>query len=153
MGNYAEIQKPPNSLKQYDLSYKIDSNWYINLSYNNKLNKSTRKPYKDLFSKLSWDLKKNKKRERGSHTDFYTCSLNIWVASSLSRKPKPNHALYQKNYKILQRLHFWIKQNTKILESHKNLNPYIVRSHFQAWNHTKKHSEAQEQPNLSGGSP
>jgi len=40
-----------------------------------------------------------------------------------------------------------------ILESHKNLKPNIARSHLQNWNHTKKHLEAKEQPDLVGGSP
>jgi len=53
---------------------------------------------------------KNKIREKGSHVDFYTGSLNNWATSSLSRQIEPNHALYQKKYKIPQRLHFWIKQ-------------------------------------------
>jgi len=53
-------------------------------------------------------------RERGLHIDFYTSSLNTWATSSLSRQPEPDHALYQKFYKIPQRLHFWIKQNAKI---------------------------------------
>jgi len=51
---------------------------------------------------------KNKIMERESHNDFYIGSLNIWVTSSLLRQPEPDHALYQKNYKILQKLHFWI---------------------------------------------
>ena len=60
---------------------------------------------------------KNKTRERRSHIDFYTGSLNIWATYNLSRQLEPYHALCQKNYKIPQRLHFWIKQHTKILES------------------------------------
>jgi len=47
---------------------------------------------------------KNKIWEKGSHTDFYTSSLNI--TSSLSGQLEPDHALYQKNYKIPKRLHF-----------------------------------------------
>jgi len=70
----------------------------------------------------------NKIIERRSHNDFYTASLNIWHISSLSRQPKPNHALYQNFYTILPRLPFWIKQNTKILESYKNFIPNIVRT-------------------------
>jgi len=44
-----------------------------------------------------------------------------------SSQLKPDDALYKKNCKIPQRLHFWIKQSTKILESHKNLKPYTTR--------------------------
>ena len=48
---------------------------------------------------------------------------------------------------------FEYNKNINILVSQKNLNPYTAISHLQTWNHTKKHLEAQEQPNLGGGSP
>jgi len=61
----------------------------------------------DLMSFLEI-YKRNKIRERWSHNDFYTSSLNIWATSSLLGQSELDHALYQKNYKIHQRLHFWI---------------------------------------------
>jgi len=56
LGNFVQTRNTLNSLKQNALSYKIVSNWYINLSYITRLYKSTCKPYKDWFSEFSWDL-------------------------------------------------------------------------------------------------
>jgi len=38
----------------------------------------------------------NKIREKRSHKQFYTGSLNNWATFSLLGQPEPNHALNQK---------------------------------------------------------
>jgi len=45
---------------------------------------------------------KNKIRERQSHNDFYTGSLNICGTFNLSGKLEPDHALYKKITKSLK---------------------------------------------------
>ena len=65
------------------------------------------------------------------------------------------HPVYQDNLSLI--MHY-IKRITKSLkdytfESHKNFNSYTVSFHLQTCNHTRKHLEAQKQPNLGGDSP
>jgi len=48
--------------------------------------------------------------KRRSHKQFYIGSPNNWATSSLSRQPKPNHAVNQNFCTIPPRLYFWSKQ-------------------------------------------
>jgi len=81
---------------------------------------------------------KNKIRERESHNHFYTSSLKYEL-----------HSVYQDNLSLiihytkrvtqsLKDYNFEYKKNTKILDSHKNLNPYTTKPHLQTWSHTRK---------------
>jgi len=72
-------------------------------------------------------LKMNKMREKGSHSCFYTGSLNHKATSSLSGQFDPSFHNYQKFYKTHTKIILLNNRNTKIFESHKNINHNTVR--------------------------
>jgi len=69
----------------------------------------------------------NKMREKGSHTCFYTNSLNHIATSSLPRNLSLIFHYYQKFYKTHTKITLFNNGNTKIFETYKDLNPNIVR--------------------------